>query len=77
MDATRPGILEHACPEFARLLVIATPEPTALADAYATIKVLATQQGRAQVQVAVNQTQRLGEGRQVAQQLQAAQPVEN
>jgi monovalent cation:H+ antiporter-2, CPA2 family len=26
-DATRPGILEHAKPEFARLLVIATPDP--------------------------------------------------
>lgn len=26
-DATRPGILEHARPEFARLLVIATPDP--------------------------------------------------
>ena len=52
------------------VLVIATPEPTSLADAYATIKVLATQQGRSQMHVAVNQTQRLGEGRGVAQQLQ-------
>ncbi len=26
-DATRPGILDHAKPEFARLLVIATPDP--------------------------------------------------
>jgi CPA2 family monovalent cation:H+ antiporter-2 len=26
-DATRPGILEHARPEFARLLVIASPDP--------------------------------------------------
>ncbi|BAH40150.1 MAG TPA: sodium:proton antiporter [Gemmatimonas aurantiaca] len=26
-DATRPGILEHAKPEFARLLVVATPDP--------------------------------------------------
>ncbi|MBY0491485.1 MAG: cation:proton antiporter [Gemmatimonadaceae bacterium] len=26
-DATRPGILEHAKPEFAKLLVIATPDP--------------------------------------------------
>lgn len=26
-DATRPGILEHARPEFAKLLVIATPDP--------------------------------------------------
>ncbi|MEY8877715.1 MAG: MinD/ParA family protein [Leptothrix sp. (in: b-proteobacteria)] len=53
------------------VLVIATPEPTSLADAYATIKVLATTQGRRLMHVAVNQTQHLGEGRQVAQQLQA------
>ena len=26
-DATRPGILEHARPEFARMLVIASPDP--------------------------------------------------
>jgi CPA2 family monovalent cation:H+ antiporter-2 len=26
-DATRPGILDHAKPEFAKLLVIATPDP--------------------------------------------------
>ena len=52
------------------VLVVATPEPTSLADAYATIKVLATQQGRRQVQLTVNQTHRLGEGRNIAQQLQ-------
>jgi flagellar biosynthesis protein FlhG len=53
-----------------QILVVATPEPTSMADAYATIKVLATQQGRHQLLVAVNQTQRLGEGRNVHQQLQ-------
>ncbi|RZS51995.1 MinD/ParA family protein [Sphaerotilus mobilis] len=53
------------------VLVIATPEPTAMADAYATIKVLAIQQGREAIQLVVNQTQRLGEGRNVAQQLQS------
>lgn len=52
------------------VLVVATPEPTAMADAYATIKVLAIQQGREAIQLVVNQTQRLGEGRNVAQQLQ-------
>ncbi len=52
------------------VLVVATPEPTSLADAYATIKVLATQQGRKRLLLAVNQTQRLGEGQAVAQQLQ-------
>jgi flagellar biosynthesis protein FlhG len=53
------------------VLVIATPEPTALADAYATIKVLAMQQGRTSTMLVVNQTQRAGEGRHVATQLQA------
>jgi flagellar biosynthesis protein FlhG len=53
------------------VLVIATPEPTSLTDAYATIKVLAVQQGRASTLLAVNQTSRIGEGRGVAQQLQA------
>lgn len=53
------------------VLVIATPEPPALADAYATIKVLAMQQGRTSTMLVVNQTQRPGEGRHVATQLQA------
>ncbi|MEX8492862.1 AAA family ATPase [Sphaerotilus sp.] len=53
------------------VLVIATPEPTALADAYATIKVLAMQQSRTSTMLVVNQTQRTGEGRHVATQLQA------
>ncbi len=51
------------------ILVVATPEPTSLADAYATIKVLAMQQGRTRLLLTVNQTQRLGEGSAVAQQL--------
>jgi len=53
------------------VLVIATPEPTALADAYATIKLLGLQQGRTSTLLVVNQTQRAGEGRHVATQLQA------
>ena len=53
------------------VLVIATPEPTALADAYATLKVLALQQDRTSTLLVVNQTQRAGEGRHVATQLQA------
>jgi flagellar biosynthesis protein FlhG len=51
-------------------LIVATPEPTSLADAYATIKVLATQQGRRSMLIMVNQVSRNGEGRNVAQQLQ-------
>jgi len=52
------------------VLVVATPEPTSLTDAYATIKVLATTQGRRKVQLVVNQTRKMGEGRAVRQQLQ-------
>ncbi len=53
-----------------QVLVVATPEPTSLTDAYATIKVLATTQGRRKIHLLVNQTRRLGEGRAVRQQLQ-------
>ena len=52
------------------VLIVATPEPTSLTDAYATIKVLATTQGRRVVKLVVNQVRRPGEGRTVRQQLQ-------
>lgn len=52
------------------VLIVATPEPTSLTDAYATIKVLATTQGRREVQLLVNQARRPGEGRNVRAQLQ-------
>ncbi len=52
------------------VLVVATPEPTSLTDAYATIKVLATTQGRRRMGLLVNQTRQPGEGRQVRLQLQ-------
>jgi flagellar biosynthesis protein FlhG len=52
------------------VLVVATPEPTSLTDAYATIKVLATQQERRSVGLLVNQTNRPGEGRLICGQLQ-------
>jgi flagellar biosynthesis protein FlhG len=52
------------------VLVVATPEPTSLTDAYATIKVLATTQGRRRVQLVVNQVRKPGEGRAVRSQLQ-------
>lgn len=52
------------------VIVIATPEPTSLTDAYATIKVLATTQGRRVLQLVVNQARRPGDGRTVRQQLQ-------
>lgn len=52
------------------VLVVATPEPTSLTDAYATIKVLAAQQKRHTIRVVVNQTARLGDGRAITVQLQ-------
>jgi len=52
------------------VLVVATPEPTSLADAYATIKVLASTQARRRVHLLVNQVRRPGEGRTVRAQLQ-------
>ena len=52
------------------VLVVATPEPTSLTDAYATIKVLATQQDRSLIKLIVNQTARAGEGRAIRGQLQ-------
>jgi flagellar biosynthesis protein FlhG len=52
------------------VIVVATPEPTSMTDAYATIKVLASQQGREQLHLVVNQVGRVGEGRAICQQLQ-------
>jgi flagellar biosynthesis protein FlhG len=52
------------------VLLVATPEPTSLTDAYATIKVLASQQQRQQVRLIVNQTVRPGDGRNITAQLQ-------
>jgi flagellar biosynthesis protein FlhG len=52
------------------VLVVATPEPTSLTDAYATIKVLANTQGRRRIHLLVNQVRKVGEGRTVRQQLQ-------
>ena len=52
------------------VLVVATPEPTSLTDAYATIKVLAGQQKRSAIHMVINQTARLGDGRAITSQLQ-------
>ena len=53
------------------VLIVATPEPTSLTDAYATIKVLAATQAARPMRLLVNQAQRKGEGRAVHAQLQA------
>ena len=52
------------------VLVIATPEPTSMTDAYATIKVLVTQQQRRAIHLVVNQVGRTGEGKVIRNQLQ-------
>lgn len=52
------------------VLVVATPEPTSLTDAYAAIKVLAAQQNRQHIRIVVNQTARPGDGRAITSQLQ-------
>lgn len=52
------------------ILMVATPEPTSLTDAYATIKVLAAQQQRQQIRLVVNQAVRPGDGRNITNQLQ-------
>jgi len=52
------------------VIVVATPEPTSLTDAYATIKVLVGQQKRQTIRMLVNQTARLGDGRAITVQLQ-------
>jgi flagellar biosynthesis protein FlhG len=63
-------VVLHAVSLAGQVLVVVTPEPTSLTDAYATIKVLAAAQGRRQIGLVVNQTRRPGEGRMVRQQLQ-------
>jgi flagellar biosynthesis protein FlhG len=70
---TGAGISEvvlFAISQAQEVLVVATPEPTSLTDAYATIKVLYTQQGRRQIRLVVNQSTRLGDGRAITTQLQ-------
>jgi len=52
------------------ILIVTTPEPTAMTDAYATIKVLASTQARRELLLAVNQTLNPGEGRTIRNQLQ-------
>ena len=54
----------------AEVLMVATPEPTSLTDAYATIKVLVGQQQRERVRLIVNQTTRTGSGVAITHQLQ-------
>ena len=52
------------------VLMVATPEPTSLTDAYATIKVLVGQQQRQTIRLIVNQSTRPGSGQAITNQLQ-------
>jgi flagellar biosynthesis protein FlhG len=63
-------VVLHAISLADDVLVIATPEPTSMTDAYATIKLLATQQGRRAIRLVVNQVSAVGEGRTIRNQLQ-------
>jgi len=53
------------------VVVVATPEPTSIADAYATIKILAMLQKRAEFRLVFNQVRNTTEGRKLAAQLQS------
>jgi len=63
-------VVLHAISLADDVLVVATPEPTSMTDAYATIKVLATLQGRRHIRLVVNQVSAAGEGRTIRNQLQ-------
>lgn len=52
------------------VLIVATPEPTSMADAYATIKVMAMQQGRTAFSLVMNQLSKEHHGQALADQLQ-------
>ena len=63
-------VVLHAISLADDVLVVATPEPTSMTDAYATIKILATLQKRRQIRIVVNQVSAPGEGRTIRNQLQ-------
>lgn len=52
------------------VLLVATPEPASIADAYATIKVLAMMQQRSSLKLVFNQARDAAEGKKLADQLQ-------
>ena len=63
-------VVLHAISLADDVLVVATPEPTSMTDAYATIKLLAIQQERRVIRLVVNQVSATGEGRTIRNQLQ-------
>lgn len=65
-----PNVLSFAAAAD-EILVVTTPEPTAITDAYAVIKTLARQKGALDVRLLVNMVQEAGEGRAVFERLDA------
>ena len=63
-------VVLHAISLADDVLVVVTPEPTSMTDAYATIKVLAVLQKRRKIRLVVNQVSAAGEGRTIRNQLQ-------
>jgi flagellar biosynthesis protein FlhG len=63
-------LVQYAASLADELVVVTTPEPTALADAYATIKVLSADCHRSRVHLVINQVRRPGEGVTLTKQLQ-------
>ena len=62
------GILRSA----AEVIVVATPDPTSIVDAYATIKTILRHSPNKPISVVVNNVSRLGDAEQVFQQLNSA-----
>lgn len=62
------GILRSA----AEVVVVATPDPTSIVDAYATIKTVLRHSPKKAISVVVNNVARLGDAEQVFQQLSSA-----
>ena len=52
------------------VILVTTPEPTSMTDAYATVKILAAQQQRRHIRLVVNQVTRTGDGKVIRGQLQ-------
>lgn len=63
-------LVQYAASLADELVVVSTPEPTALADAYATIKVLCADRRLSRVHLVINQVRRAGEGVTLTRQMQ-------
>ncbi len=66
------GQLGYLLAEVDDLLLVTTPEPTAIADAYALVKMLSVRGQLPPVKIVVNKVPNFGEGRQAADKLKLA-----